>query len=341
MKLFPDPRLPVLAACVAFAAFAPSARADEIPITPEARTHFTAGVRLLEDPAGARYEEAYQEFKVAYASSPSPRILGNVGLCAMKLERDEEAIQAYEKYLASDAKIEPTERTQIETDLGTLKASVVHVTLTVDAAEARVVDVRTPVQGAAVTNVYGPLTTASIRLGIHPGHHAITVKRDGYTPASWELDAVPGSSPTHAFALQKVVVAPAPVAPVILPVAMPAPQPAPPDVITRPVPASVYGVGGVTVALAAVSALTGALALAKHNDFDQINDGTAAHYQDALSLRSTGQSLNVATDALLGATVVGAAVTLGLYATRPTVRAPAAALRLRMGATGAAIEGGF
>jgi hypothetical protein len=114
-----------------------------------------------------------------------------------------------------------------------------------------------------------------------------------------------------------------------------------PDVITRPTPASVYALGGVTLALAGVCALTGALALSKHNEFDEINDGTAAHYQQAVSLRDAGQKLNVATDALLGTALAGAAVTLGVYLVRPTVRSPAAALSLRLGAKGAAVEGAF
>ena len=70
------------------------ARAD-VPISQEAREHFTAGVNLLQDPAGARIEEAYREFKTAYAASPSYKILRNLGLCAMRLERDQEAIEAY------------------------------------------------------------------------------------------------------------------------------------------------------------------------------------------------------------------------------------------------------
>ena len=44
----------------------------DVPISPEARTHFKTGVNLLQDPGGARYEEAYREFKAAYAASPSP-----------------------------------------------------------------------------------------------------------------------------------------------------------------------------------------------------------------------------------------------------------------------------
>src|SRR5690606_41982881 len=48
---------------------------------------------------GARYEDAYREFKVAYAECASWKILGNLGLASMKLERDGEAIEAIQGYL--------------------------------------------------------------------------------------------------------------------------------------------------------------------------------------------------------------------------------------------------
>ena len=65
-------------------------------ISDEARTHFKAGVSLLQDPEGERVEEAYREFKAAYAISKSPKILGNMGFCAMRLERDGEAISRFD-----------------------------------------------------------------------------------------------------------------------------------------------------------------------------------------------------------------------------------------------------
>ena len=83
--------LPLLATSAVWAA--------DVPITDEARGHFTSGVNLLKDPDGARYEDAYREFKAAYAAAASYKILGNLGLCALKLERDGEAIDAYEEYL--------------------------------------------------------------------------------------------------------------------------------------------------------------------------------------------------------------------------------------------------
>src|SRR5687768_3790728 len=91
-------------------------------ISAEARAHFEAGVALLQDPDGARYEEAYREFVIAYEQSKSPRILGNVGLCAMKLERDAEAIEAYSRYVEEVPDIDPIERDQIRRDIITLKS---------------------------------------------------------------------------------------------------------------------------------------------------------------------------------------------------------------------------
>src|SRR6185436_17983733 len=94
----------------------------------EAREHFRAGVHYLQDIEGERYEEAYAEFKAAYSLSQSPKVLGNIGLCAMKLERDGEAIEAYGRYLREVSDIAPDERAQIERDLETLTASAAHLT---------------------------------------------------------------------------------------------------------------------------------------------------------------------------------------------------------------------
>src|SRR5258706_13658285 len=116
----------VLFAVVCLAGLAPPrvAHADDVQITPEARARFGAGVNLLKDPEGPRYEEAYREFKAAYAASPSYKILGNLGLCAMKLERDEEAIAAYDRYLKEGKDLDPAEMAQVRADLQTLKAGV-------------------------------------------------------------------------------------------------------------------------------------------------------------------------------------------------------------------------
>ncbi len=90
-------------------------------------------VALLKDPKMPRYEEAHREFKAAYALSPSYKILGNLGLCAMQIERDEEAIHAYEAFLREGGpEVTSGERMQIERDLLTLKAGIVKVNISSD-----------------------------------------------------------------------------------------------------------------------------------------------------------------------------------------------------------------
>ncbi|MDF2696054.1 MAG: hypothetical protein K0S65_4437, partial [Labilithrix sp.] len=96
----------------------------------EARKHFQAGVNLLDDPDGARYEEAYHAFHKAYALSKSPKVLGNIGFCSLKLERDGEAIDSYTAYLRDSKDVDERERAQIERDLATLSSTVATIKAT-------------------------------------------------------------------------------------------------------------------------------------------------------------------------------------------------------------------
>src|SRR5580698_8071374 len=193
-------------------------------ISEEARRRFASGVALLKDPEGPRYEEAYREFKAAYASSPSYKILGNLGLCAMKLERDDEAIDAYEKYLAEGKELSPAEQQQIRSDLATLKTGVAHVMIESDPPGARIFDDRVPNRGERVLTTYGPIDQPT-RLGLHQGTHEMTAKLEGYPDQTWNIEAPGGQDlPAHKFAFAKpVVAAPPPVAVAAPPPPAPAP----------------------------------------------------------------------------------------------------------------------
>ena len=171
----------------------------------DAREHFKAGVRHLQDPDGARYEDAYREFRAAFAATPNPKILGNIGFCAMKLERDGEAITAYTKYLAEVADIDPDERDQITKDLQTMNSGLVHLTVEVaaSAGAVTVTDTRTPVTGTPVVNTYGPFT-GKVSIGVRPGRHVLRVRSAGGDESkTWELDAAPGAKTDHTFTIVK------------------------------------------------------------------------------------------------------------------------------------------
>lgn len=172
------------------------------PISEEAKQHFSAGVSLLQDPEGEKVEEAYRQFRTAYDLSGSAKILGNMGFCAMRLERDGEAIDAYSRYLREVPDIDAEERAQIVRDLQTLTVGVARISIESNVPNAMILDERVPVRGSRVTNSYGPMTGNKIEIGIRPGHHLITVKAPGREDAQWELEAYAGSKESHAFVLK-------------------------------------------------------------------------------------------------------------------------------------------
>ncbi|MBL9110833.1 MAG: hypothetical protein JNM74_16230 [Myxococcales bacterium] len=283
-------------------------------ISDEARTHFKAGVSLLQDPEGERVEEAYREFKAAYAISKSPKILGNMGFCAMRLERDGEAIEAYSQYLREVPDIDADERAQITRDVSTLSVGVVRVTIKVTApagSKVLVSDVRTPVKGEKITNAY-PFeiapgqTSVSVSLGVRSGHHVMTVRSPGFVDETWELDALAGSKESREVTLK----APPKDAP-------------PPPVVTRPeappaepsrsiAPWVVAGVGG---AMMAVGAVTGVVALGKESDIANAcpNDVCPAAF-DLAGARSSAKTFIGVTDVLLigGGVVLAGGITWAL-----------------------------
>ncbi|MCC6646422.1 MAG: hypothetical protein IT374_12730 [Polyangiaceae bacterium] len=289
----------------------------DTPITDEAKRHFGAGVNLLKDPEGARYEDAYREFKAAYAASPSYKILGNLGLTAMKLERDGEAIEAYTKYLAEGRDLDPAEKKQIETDLATLKAGVARVTVQVNVDGVTLRDQRVPSRGDAVNNQYGPVK-GSIELGLRPGHHVMIARAAGYDDQAWEFDVAPSAKETHTFTLTKkggAVVAPPPATASAAPSTTSAPPPPPPKERIRPVPTSVYVAGGAAAVLLAGGAVTGMMALGKKSDFDKKNDGSDP--DGAKSLRDSGKSLNLVADVMLIGGLAAGGLAAYLYSSRP------------------------
>jgi hypothetical protein len=313
----------IVCVCVALALAAPVSALGAGPgggpaISDDARAKFTAGVAFLTDPEGPRYEEAYRAFKAAYAESSSPKILGNLGLCAMKLERDDEAIASYEKYVTEmGSGLAKADLKQVTDDLATLKASVGHATVESDPPGAEIFDARIPVRGERVLNAYGTVTQPT-KLGLHQGAHQITARLEGYPEQTWDVEVGGGQElPPHKFVFTKE--APPPV------VAPPPPHEPPPLVTTRPIPTSVWIAGGVTGVFTAAAAVSGLLAMTNHNDFESA--AAAKDVGQQQTLKDSGQTKNLIADTCLGGAVVAAVVTGVLYFTRPTVTKEAGSAR--------------
>lgn len=176
-----------------------TANGREVTITEKARTHFKAGVNLLQDPAGPRYDEAYQQFKAAYAESPSWKILGNLGLAAMHLERYGEAIEAFTGYLDEGrGELGEQEQEQYQRDLDTLKASV--ATLTINAPpNTEISDLRSSNRGADVRNYYVVPESGVLSIGVRPGQHVVTATIEGESAGRWSVLIESLKSKEHTF----------------------------------------------------------------------------------------------------------------------------------------------
>ncbi len=176
-----------------------TASSEEVVITEKARAHFKAGVNLLQDPGGARYEEAYDQFKAAYAESPSWKILGNLGLAAMNLERYGEAIDAFSEYLeVGGDSLAEQERTQYQRDLETMRAGV--ATLTINAPPgAELTDIRRGNRGEQITNYYLVPESGTLTLRVRPGQHEISAASKDAQLAPWSVRLAASSSSEHSF----------------------------------------------------------------------------------------------------------------------------------------------
>lgn len=173
----------------------------EVVISENARAHFRAGVNLLQDPDGARYDEAYQQFVIAYEDSPSWKILSNLGLAAMKLERDGEAIEAFETYMKEAAdQLSADEKAQITRDLETLHASAVSVSIRTNPGGARLIDERTTTRGVMI-NEYQLPPSGELVLKLRSGRHKLTTRLTGHEDVIWEVQLTPGAAQAHTFTL--------------------------------------------------------------------------------------------------------------------------------------------
>lgn len=286
----------------------------EVVITEKARELFRAGVNLLQDPDGARYEEAYRQFKAAYAESPSWKILSNLGIAAMKLERDGEAIDAFSSYLQRGGdEIPAVEQEQVRRDLETLQATVGEARISAEPAEVQLVDERLTNRGGNVLNTYSLDDSGSVELRLRPGVHRITARLEGYESQTWEVEVPANGSVEYLFQLAKVQSDVGTGA-----TTRPADQGA---LVYRPVPVGVWVGAALTGALALGAVGTGIVAVNNNAEYD---DANAEGDPDADDLRKQVKTMNLVTDVLIGSAVVAGAVTTVLYVTRPERARPAA-----------------
>lgn len=169
------------------------ARSAEPHASPEARSHFNAGVTHLN---AGRYEPAYTEFKAAYAATPSWKILGNLGIAADDLERDGEAIDALEGYLAHQGDLGDRETKRVQKHLERVRARIATVKIDFGPGAFWITDTRAD-ETPAVVNQYGPFD-GHAELRIRGGRHDFKLERAGGSGSAWSVTVAPGDVASHA-----------------------------------------------------------------------------------------------------------------------------------------------
>ena len=190
-------------ACLSFALATRVASAEE-KISEEAKLYFQNGVELIQNQP-PNYQDAYYQFKLAWDRSHSWKVLGNWGLCALKLERDGEAIWAYSEYLKKGGSdVDASERKDLERDLLLLNGNAATVTLTSPAPDFEVLDTRA---GSSAPPQNYKAEAGKLTLRLRAGTHTLRASYQGKT-LRWEVPLAPGNNENHAFDFSEPTVAP-------------------------------------------------------------------------------------------------------------------------------------
>lgn len=303
-----------ITACAMFTATGPvnaqgkGKKPAEDPNVAEAKKHMEAGAAFFNDPAGHKCEDAFGEFEKAYNLVGSLNALKGMAFCAMFLERDGEAIELYETLLErKGAQIDRADKRQIEADLKALREAVAVVTLKTNVVGLTVVDTRIPTKGSPITNRYR-IDENQLQLGVHPGMHELKAVVDGQPEQVWRIEIKNGEAYDHDFRFAE---------------SAPDNEDKPPPKKTeepkkpsRPIPKTVFIVGGATVALGAAGTVVGVLAKGARDEFEAAN-GKEKDKSKLEAMRSNVVTMNLVTDISFGLALAGAATTVVLFLQRP------------------------
>jgi hypothetical protein len=208
---------------------------------------------------------ALEKFNAAYAAYASPKLMFNIGQCNRDLSRPVEALEAFEKFLASAADASPEMAADARKAVAQLQKKLGRIQIDCETAGAEV-----SVDGKSVG--MAPLPDP---IWATPGHHQVTAKHASAALAIEDVDVTTGTVSTVTVRL----------APVAVPVAAPAPKAAPDfDLQTRSQPSGAsegwwlgrkwtWLAAGSTVLLAAGAVTAGALMQSK---FDSLRSSCGA-----------------------------------------------------------------
>ncbi|HLV66940.1 MAG TPA: hypothetical protein VKY73_14060 [Polyangiaceae bacterium] len=171
------------------------ARADEA-VSERARLYFKNGVDLLQS-TPPNYQDAYHQFRLAYEESKSWKVLGNLGFTALKLERDGEAYDCYQRYLEQGGnEIDPGERAALEREMLLITGNSAVVTITSSEPRLEILDTRA---GSNVPPQPYVFDGGELSLRLRAGTHTITATAPDGRQLTWKAVISPGKELSYTF----------------------------------------------------------------------------------------------------------------------------------------------
>jgi hypothetical protein len=224
-----SPREILLAGALALAALSHSPSA--LGQTNEARVAFQSGVQAY---AAQHYAEALESFRTAYRIRPHPSVLVNIANCYVALNRPQDAISTFERFL-NDPTVSPTpqQRTEIETALAEARRHLATINVLVFPPGA---DVYLDGDLVGTAPLRRPLQTG-------PGPHVIEARQPGGGTVQHQARVEGGGTVTLTLDIVRnrsfigsVAPEAAPPTPIAAPPVVTPPRPTPPVVAVTPVP---------------------------------------------------------------------------------------------------------
>jgi hypothetical protein len=169
-----------------------SSQPAEDPVRAEARAHFEAGIALMRV---QNWEGAQLEFERSMETYPTPSALFNIGMCQKAQFLYVEAMETFERYLATYAnEADPAELTELRSMVDELERLLGQITVTVN------------VTGATVSLDGEDIGTAPLAepIRVVAGQYAITARLDGYHAAERAVTVTSGDEVDVALDLREV-----------------------------------------------------------------------------------------------------------------------------------------
>lgn len=284
----------------------------------EARARIERGKALYAEGA---FEAALVEFQRAYELAPSYKILYNIGLIEQQLNDFVASLRAYERYLKEGGKeVAASRKSEVEKSIASLKQSIATVTVkvNVEGADVSIDDVsvgKSPLADGVLVNA-GKRRVAATKDG-RSATKVVSVAGGDTTTVSLDIAASPppltaSKSTTTAADLVE------------------------PETPTTKTKVPWIGVA-VTGALAAGTIVTGILALKASSTLKSDRDTLGASRSVLDDDQSRVKRWSIASDVLLGATLVAGGITAYFWLKKPDDSGKTGAATVNVGFTPGAL----